>query len=77
MRELIRRCRYCKREMMDVSMESYTENPWCRHCLKERMEAAAAKLPPMRWELRGGYMVPVPIDPPSPSPPPAPTGDPR
>lgn len=48
--ERIRRCRYCKAEMMDVSCESYMENPFCAGCLHERMEKANTEAGPGHWE---------------------------
>jgi hypothetical protein len=32
-------CRYCRRVFM-ASRESAAENPWCRHCLNERLAIA-------------------------------------
>lgn len=38
--EVVQRCRYCSREMQ-VSSQSFVENPYCRRCLKERVQKEA------------------------------------
>ncbi len=36
-----KRCRYCDRSMARKSDASYRENPFCKHCLHERIAKAA------------------------------------
>lgn len=60
MLELIKRCRYCRREM-NVSAREHTENPFCGRCLKERLRRAAAAIGPVRWEQDGHYLVATPV----------------
>jgi len=38
-REVIRRCPYCKREA-SVTARAYSENPFCQECLDERVSRA-------------------------------------
>lgn len=50
-------CRYCKRKMR-VSQQAYAENPFCKHCLHERMQLAAAQDPViLRIRESNGYIV--------------------
>jgi hypothetical protein len=58
MLEKIRRCKYCRREMMDVSPLSWSENPYCINCFKQRISEASKKIPPQQWHLEGHYVVP-------------------
>ena len=51
-----RECRYCQRAMR-VSAEAYRENPFCRYCLHERMEAARSALGPSQLVLVGDHAV--------------------
>ena len=57
--ERVKRCRYCHREMK-VSALSYLENPFCKFCLRERIEKAATERGPIEWVSDGHYMRPVP-----------------
>lgn len=59
MLELIHRCQYCSREMK-VSDRSRIENPFCRHCLDERIANASKKLGPMKLVNVGNYLSFVP-----------------
>ncbi len=51
--EVVRRCRYCKREHEGSAM-SYQENPFCRHCLEERLSKFAVD---GEWSLEGHYAI--------------------
>ena len=62
MLELVRRCKHCDRSMMNVSSQDYAENPYCRHCLIERVAKAAAELPAATVKRIKGYFTRVPID---------------
>lgn len=59
MLERVQRCRYCRREMR-VGALSYAENPFCKHCLHERMEKAAAERGPFETFDDGHYIHFVP-----------------
>lgn len=59
MLELIRRCQYCDREMMNVSAQSHTENPFCNKCLSERLAAAKQRSGATGLRLIGNYLKPI------------------
>lgn len=44
---------------MDVSAESYFQNPFCKQCLPERLQQAANEDPVVGWREEGDYVVPV------------------
>ena len=51
-RERIHRCRHCRREMVDA--RAYSESPFCRVCLAERV--ATARPLKVAWRRRGQYL---------------------
>jgi hypothetical protein len=57
--EPVRRCRYCQGGMGN-SAEAYRENPFCRACLHERIDAAAAAQGPTQLVLVAGYATVIP-----------------
>jgi hypothetical protein len=54
-----RRCRYCQKEMREGA-EAYRENPFCRLCLHERIDAACAAQGPAQLVLVGAYAMIIP-----------------
>lgn len=60
--EVVRRCEYCNRDMTrEVSAQSYLENPFCRHCVHERLEEADSLMEPTKWVRSGDYLTLVPL----------------
>ena len=57
--ELVRSCPYCKRESLVPSLE-WDENPYCHSCLRERLEAARAKVGKVTFKHVGNYAVLMP-----------------
>lgn len=53
--EYVQRCRYCRREMAVPPLQ-YAENPYCVHCLPERIKAKAVPDARKRWVRNGAYM---------------------
>ena len=64
MLEVVRRCRYCEREMTNIGPVAYDENPFCSVCLPERLAGAAR---PGHVERHGQYGVFIPLEPGKPS----------
>lgn len=60
--ERLRRCLYCRVEMMDVSSLSYEQNPYCGNCLADRMKLASAKSPFASWKQAGDYLEVVTLE---------------
>ena len=59
--QAVRRCRYCKSDMTDtVSADSYLENPYCHHCLHERLRRASESLGRMQWITTGSMISVIP-----------------
>jgi hypothetical protein len=57
MLEKVRKCKYCGRDMMNVSHSSWLENPYCKRCFHQRISEASKKMPPQNWYIEGGYIV--------------------
>lgn len=58
---MAKKCRYCNQSMASQSDASYRENPFCKHCLHERMAKAAEEDAMTRGqfkmvELGNGYI---------------------
>jgi len=52
-----RTCSYCKRTFY-ASNESFAENPFCRHCLHDRLATASLELGPVLCvKLDNGYVL--------------------
>lgn len=50
LKKRIRRCRFCDQDMtLTVSALSYSENPFCMDCLRERVSRSAS---PMRGSIK-------------------------
>lgn len=56
--ERLRRCRHCRRDMMNVTEETFAENPYCEKCLGERLQRAGGEQQ-VEWRLVGDYLVRV------------------
>ncbi len=52
---VVRRCRYCQREMFRPPLE-YEQNPFCTKCLTERVQKAAPA-GGVRWKKEGNYVI--------------------
>lgn len=59
--EIVRRCKFCEREMK-VSSRAYAENPYCHHCLSDRLAAASLSAAGTEWVRRGHYLELIPTD---------------
>jgi len=59
-RERIKRCRYCKREVNRCGL-SFAENPFCNVCLPERVAEASRKVGPRLPIIRGKWLYFVPV----------------
>jgi len=53
--ERVARCRFCGREV-EGTATAQCENPFCRHCLQDRLAAASQALGKVTSRLRGGYV---------------------
>lgn len=56
MLELVKKCKFCRREM-SVSPVEWLENPWCNFCLEERIEIVAPKSSSVEWKRAGNYFI--------------------
>jgi len=56
--EIVRRCLYCRREMA-VSEAGYAQNPYCKHCVDERIDAVKLANKGTRWQSTGTYTQPI------------------
>ncbi len=57
--EVVRHCKYCNRESTVPAME-WEENPYCHHCLKERLEAGKARRGNVLIAHVGNYAMLIP-----------------
>jgi hypothetical protein len=57
MLEQVRKCKYCDRDMTNISHLSWSENPYCSHCFEQRMSEASKKMPRQNWHIEGHYIV--------------------
>jgi hypothetical protein len=51
-------CKFCKR-WMDVSDESYAQNPYCARCYHDRLRITSKEAPLLAWKRDGDYVIPV------------------
>src|SRR5438128_296689 len=53
--QVVRRCRYCARDMTSLPTSTYNANPFCVVCLPERLENSRPTQGPLQWREWGHY----------------------
>jgi hypothetical protein len=62
MLERIRKCQCCGMEVGGTAL-AYEENPFCKNCLKDRIQKASVGNNLLSWTERGDYLVATKLNP--------------